>query len=208
MMIAGVAALIALEWTLFSNFEIRFINYWLPYHAPLTSLLALALMFLALRSWIRLMLGGERISTILEENPAPLSPSRPEPLASRLGFSLPVRVLVVDDDAGVRMVMYKKLSNLGVRATGVCDGVEALLAVADDRWDLVLMDGEMPFMDGIEAIRAIRHQNLLPVYTPIVTISANRSQDYRQACVDAGTTACRPKPRDTRDLEALMDEFL
>ncbi|HIB66724.1 MAG TPA: response regulator, partial [Phycisphaerales bacterium] len=110
--IAGVAALIALEWTLFSNFEIRFINYWLPYHAPLTSLLALALMFLALRSWVRLMLGGERISTILEENPAPRSPSRPEPLARRLGFSLPVRVLVVDDDAGVRMVMCKKLSPL------------------------------------------------------------------------------------------------
>lgn len=118
------------------------------------------------------------------------------------------RVLVVEDDRCVRMVLCQKLSSLGVRATGACDGLEALLAVSDRHWDMVLMDGEMPFMDGIEATRAIRGQQLLPARTPIVGVTSNCEWSYRQKCLSAGMSACRPKPRHTEDLEALLDEFL
>ncbi len=123
-------------------------------------------------------------------------------------FRKPPHVLVVDDDTSVRMVLCKKLSVMGVRATGARDGLEALLAVADRQWDMVLMDGEMPFMDGIEATRAIRGQHLLPDCTPIVGVTSNCDGEYRQKCLSAGMNACRPKPRHTEDLESLLDEFL
>lgn len=206
--IAVVAGLIILIWMLFSSFDIRDVNGWLPYHAPVSIFLSLVLLVLALRSWIKMLLGGETAASLAEEDPQrqPGPVKRPRMLKSL--FRSPPRVLVADDDPCVRMVLCKKLSALGARATAVSDGLEALLAVADRPWDLVLMDGEMPFMDGIEATRQIRDQRLLPARTPIVAISSNRELSYRQQCLAAGMTAYRVKPRNTEDLEALLDEFL
>jgi CheY-like chemotaxis protein len=106
------------------------------------------------------------------------------------------------------MVLCKKLNALGVQASAVCDGVEALLAVADRSWDMVLMDGEMPVMDGIKAAREIRAQHLLDECAPIVGISSNQDAGFRQQCRSAGISACLPKPRNTKDLEILLNEFL
>lgn len=207
--IAVVFSLTVLVWISFSSFEMRDINGWLPYHVPVSIFLSLVLLILVLRSWVRMLMAGESAAEIAEEE----IQLRPEPhikprSALKSMFRRPPCVLVVDDDTCVRMVLCQKLSSLGVRATGVCDGLEALLAVADRKWDMVLMDGEMPFMDGVEATRAIRGQHLLPARTPIVGVTSNRDLDYRQKCLAAGMNACRPKPQHTEDLEALLNEFL
>jgi len=205
--LAVVSGLTVVVWMMFSSFDIRDINGWLPYHVPISISLSLVLLILALISWIKILLGGEPPSSDAEEGTQPPElQSTPRYLRSM--FRKPPRVLVVDDDRCVRMILCKKLSSLGVRATGVSDGLEALLAVADRRWDMVLMDGEMPFMDGIEATRAIRAQQLLPARTPIVAITSKREWSYRQECLAVGMTACRLKPRHTEDLESLLDEFL
>lgn len=206
--IAVVSGLIVLVWMLFSSFDIRDINGWLPYHVPVSIFLSLVLLILALRSWMKILLSGETALSIAEQDPQQRSEPRCKPRLLKPVFRKPPRVLVVDDDPCVRMVLCKKLSSLGVRAAGVCDGLEALLAVADRHWDMVLMDGDMPFIDGIEATREIRGQHLLPARTPIVGITSNREWSYCQKCLSAGMSACRPKPRHTEDLEVLLDEFL
>lgn len=206
--IAVLSCLTIMVWMLFSSFDIGQFNGWLPYHVPVSIFLSLVLLVLALRSWVKMLLSGETASSIAEEEPQQQPEPRRKPRLLRPMFRKAPRVLVVDDDACVRMVLCKKLSSLGVRAVGVCDGLEALLAVADKQWDMVLMDGDMPYMDGIEAARAIRDQHLLPAGTPIVGITSNREWSYCQQCISAGMSACRPKPRHTEDLEALLDEFL
>ncbi|MEP1213941.1 MAG: response regulator [Marinobacter sp.] len=206
--IAVVSGLTVVVWILFSSFDIKVFNDWLPYHVPVSIVLSVVLLILTLRSWVKMLLSGETPASIAEVQPQlPPEPRRPSRIFKSI-LRKPPRVLVVDDDAGVRMVLCKKLSGLGVRSVGVCDGLEALLAVADEPWDMILMDGEMPYMDGIEATRAIRGQRLLPAGTPIVGITSNREWNYCQKCVSAGMSGCRPKPRHTEDLEALLDEFL
>ncbi len=205
---AVISGLIVLVWMLFSSFGIPDLNGWLPYHVPVSIFLSLVLLVLALRSWIKMLLSGETPSSAAREEPRQRPEPRSKPRPFKLMFRKPPRVLVVDDDRCVRMVLCKKLSSLGVRASGVSDGLEALLAVSDRQWDMVLMDGEMPFMDGIEATRQIRGQRLLPDRIPIVGISSARDWTYHQRCLSAGMTACRPKPRHTEDLETLLDEFL
>jgi CheY-like chemotaxis protein len=205
---AAVSGLTVVVWMLFSSFDIGVLNGWLPYHVPVSIFLSLVLLVLAVRSWIKMLLSGETAASIAEEKPQQRPEPRRKPRLVNSMFRRPPHVLVVDDDAGVRMVLCKKLSSLGVRVDGVCDGLEALLAVADKPWDMVLMDGEMPYMDGLEATRAIRRQHLLPSGTPIVGITSNREWSYCQQCVSAGMSACRPKPRHTEDLAALLDEFL
>ncbi len=206
--IAMMSGLIVVVWIAFSSFDISDINGWLPYHVPVSIFLSLVLLILALRSWIKMLLSGETALSIAEGEPRPRPEPRFKPRPLKAMFVKSPRVLVADDDPSVRMVLCKKLSRLGVRATGVSDGLEALLAVADRHWDMVLMDGDMPFMDGIEATREIREQGLLPAQTPIVAITGNREWSYRQKCLSAGMSGCRAKPRHTEDLEALLEEFL
>ncbi|MBL3556461.1 MULTISPECIES: response regulator [Marinobacter] len=206
--IAAVSSLTVVVWMLFSSFDLGVFNGWLPYHVPVSIFLSLVLLVLALRSWVKMLISGETPASIAEEKPRQQPRPRRKPRLLKSMFRKPPRVLVVDDDSCVRMVLCKKLFSLGVRPVGVCDGLEALLAVADKPWDMVLMDGDMPYMDGIEATRHIRRQHLLPAGTPIVGITSNREWSYCQQCVSAGMNACRPKPRHTEDLEALLDEFL
>jgi two-component system sensor histidine kinase BarA len=83
-----------------------------------------------------------------------------QPVARRQSDTLPrfagARVLVADDSAVNREVALEALSRLGVVADTVDDGQQALEAATDRVYDLVLMDGSMPVMDGFESSRAIR----------------------------------------------------
>lgn len=206
--IGVVSALVVVVWTLFSSLEVADINGWLPYHVPVSIFLSLILLILALRGWMKILLGGEPAASLAEAAPqqGPEAQPRIRFMTSLVGQ--PPRVLVVDDDPAIRMVLCKKLSLLGVRPTPACDGLEALLAVADRRWDMILIDGEMPVMDGIEATREIRCQHLVTDQTPIIGITSNQGGAYRQKCLAAGMNACLPKPRHTEDLAGLLDEFL
>lgn len=203
-----LSVLLVLVWMLFSSFDIGSINGWLPYHAPVSIFLSSILLVLALRGWVKMLLGGEAALSLCQAAPEQSPEARLKRRSLGSLFLRAPRVLVVDDDPCVRQALCRKLCSLGVRATPACDGLEALLAVADRHWDMVLMDGEMPYMDGIEATREIRIQNLLSVRTPIIGITNNQEWDYRQKCLSAGMSVCRPKPRHVEDLEALLAEFL
>jgi two-component system, sensor histidine kinase and response regulator len=103
------------------------------------------------------------------------------------------RVLVVDDDMFNREVASELLDTVGLRVDTACDGFEAVSQAQIQTYDLVLMDVQMPLMNGLDAARRIR---LLPGWaaTPILALTANAFESDRDACLEAGMNDLLAKP--------------
>jgi PAS domain S-box-containing protein len=105
------------------------------------------------------------------------------------------RILVAEDNAINREVALRQLSKLGYAAQAVSDGQQAVQAVLSGQFDVVLMDCQMPNMDGFEATRAIRKTEARSGRRlRIVAMTANALAEDRQACLDAGMDDYLPKP--------------
>ena len=117
----------------------------------------------------------------------------------------PLRILLAEDNAMNRQVGTRMLESLGYRADVVENGAEAVEAVRQSSYDLVLMDIHMPEMDGLEATRRIRAMSTI-VQPRIFAMSASVLDDERQACIDAGMDRHLAKPFRRYELEkALRD---
>jgi CheY-like chemotaxis protein len=92
------------------------------------------------------------------------------------------------------------LSVFGHELSEACGGAEAVLAAAEKPFDLILMDLQMPGMDGLSATKAIRAASPLNRTTPIVALSANILPTHLDACRQAGMNDHIGKPIDTREL--------
>ena len=103
------------------------------------------------------------------------------------------RVLLVEDDLVNRTIASFLLEDLGHQVEIAEDGVQAVEMAAAQAYDLILMDMQMPRMDGLEATRHIRSQ-ALHGRPPIVAITANAFDQDRQACIDAGMDDFVTKP--------------
>lgn len=117
-----------------------------------------------------------------------------------------LRVLVVEDDLLNRLTALKYLERLGHAATAVPGGAEALEALGAEHFDMVLMDIQMPGMDGVEATRRIRAADgaAFDPRTPIIAVTAHAMQGDRQRFLDAGMDGYLSKPYALEELEALL----
>ncbi|TVR88371.1 MAG: PAS domain S-box protein [Trueperaceae bacterium] len=117
------------------------------------------------------------------------------------------RVLVAEDHPINREVAVELLYGFGLDVESVGDGREAVERARHSRFDVVLMDVQMPVMDGFEATRAIRS---LPGYAgvPIIAMSANVFDEDRRACLDAGMSDFVAKPIDRQALAATLARWL
>lgn len=117
------------------------------------------------------------------------------------------RVLLAEDNAFNREVAVAMLEDLGLVVDVAEDGRAAVQQVSDHAYDIVLMDVQMPGMDGLQATRAIR---AAPGYgtLPIVAMTANAVSEDRQRCLEAGMTDYLSKPIDPAGLAAIMRRYV
>ena len=120
---------------------------------------------------------------------------------------LPLRILVADDNAVNQRVVGRMLEKLGCRVDFANNGVEALNAVKVLAYDLVLLDGQMPEMDGYECAAAIRADVAGGEEIPLVALTAESGSDVKAACREWGMDDHVPKPIALRQLGDLLDRF-
>jgi PAS domain S-box-containing protein len=125
-----------------------------------------------------------------------------------LGDEVPLEVLIAEDNAVNQKVALRFLERLGYRADAVANGLEAVTTLEHRRYDLVLMDLQMPEMDGFEATRQIRRR-LPPHRQPrIIALTANAMQGDRDQCVAAGMDDHISKPVKMHEIaEAIRRHF-
>jgi CheY-like chemotaxis protein len=116
-------------------------------------------------------------------------------------------VLAVDDNAVGLMILKRALERRHVQVDGVTSGIEALTAAVERRYDLVLMDLQMPGMNGLETTRELRK---LPGYgaVPILALTADFSDELRERCLKQGMQAFLSKPVEPVQLWAIVSRFL
>jgi signal transduction histidine kinase/ActR/RegA family two-component response regulator len=117
------------------------------------------------------------------------------------------RILVVEDNPVNQVLVRTVLKKLGHSATVAGNGLDALRALEDEDFDLVLMDIQMPEMDGVEATRAIRARGLSAERLPIIALTANLSPDNRVTYLHAGMNECIGKPFRVNDLAAVIERW-
>ncbi len=119
------------------------------------------------------------------------------------------KILVAEDNHANQMVISHALQSFGYDYEIVCDGSEAVQAVQREHFDLVLMDCQMPVMDGLQATRAIRDwQSDAQVRIPIVAVTASAIDGALEECLEAGMDGVISKPLDFRTLVQTLDGFI
>ena len=132
-----------------------------------------------------------------------------EPAAGATASLAGARILVVEDNAVNRKVALRMLERLGVRADTAADGRQALAAIEEHAYDLVLMDCLMPEMDGYEATQALRiREEGTGRRLPIVAMTANAMEGDRERCLAAGMDDYIPKPVRPETLRAVLERWL
>ncbi|HMD84157.1 MAG TPA: ATP-binding protein [Terriglobia bacterium] len=142
---------------------------------------------------------------------------QPSPGASadRKGPSAPMgekrklRVMLVEDNAVNQTLAVRLLEKHGHQVTAVGDGRKALATLGQNKFDLVLMDVQMPVMDGFEATAAIREkEQFAGGHLPIIAMTAHAMMGDRQRCLSAGMDGYVSKPIRIQELFTVIDDVL
>jgi CheY-like chemotaxis protein len=127
----------------------------------------------------------------------------------------PARVLVAEDSPLNQQVALKQLEKLGFEADAVADGVQALESLSRAAYSIILMDCQMPEMNGYEATWQIRERERLAAGGPgssthvyIIAMTANTRADTREKCLEAGMDDFINKPVQLPELEAALRRAL
>jgi hypothetical protein len=129
-------------------------------------------------------------------------------MLSLTALDRPLRVLVAEDNSTNQIVARAMLTKLGATVDVVENGAEAVAAVTRAPYDVVLMDMQMPEMDGVEATRTIRASASPTSAIPIVALTANAFESDVQACLAAGMNGHVRKPFRKEDLAIAIAEAL
>ena len=117
-----------------------------------------------------------------------------------------LRVLLAEDEAVNRLAVRQFLRKIGHQPTAVANGREVLEALAAERHDCVLMDIQMPVMDGLEATKALRSGAVPGAEDiPIIALTAHAMKGDREQFLAAGMDGYLSKPVELSDLERLLN---
>ncbi|MDO9338839.1 MAG: response regulator [Caulobacteraceae bacterium] len=137
-------------------------------------------------------------------------PPRPAVIEPATAEPADLRILCAEDNATNRLVISTLLGQVGLNAHLVENGQQAVEACAVAHWDLVLMDVQMPVMDGPTAVRAIRAAEAADrrPRTPIIALTANAMAHHRAEYLAVGMDAMVAKPLQLTELLSVMDRVL
>jgi CheY-like chemotaxis protein len=123
------------------------------------------------------------------------------------GFSqrYPMKILVVEDNLINQQLILQILNKLGYAPDCVENGKQAAAAAGSEQYDLILMDVQMPEMDGLETTRLIRRD--LPVQPVIIALTANAMVGDREECAQAGMNDYISKPIRLEELMWLLEKY-
>ena len=119
-----------------------------------------------------------------------------------------IRILVAEDHMMNQRVMLRMLSRLGYSADAVCNGAEAVAALTRSPYDIVLMDCQMPELDGYEATRQIRRSGGRFTSTPIIAVTANAMEGDREKCLASGMSDYMSKPVLAQTLATTLEKWI
>jgi CheY-like chemotaxis protein len=105
-----------------------------------------------------------------------------------------IKILVAEDSRVNQMILVRILKQLGITSNVVSNGSEAVEAIKAETYDAVLMDVNMPVMDGIEATRVITTSNPAACRTKIIALTADNRVEERQKCLEVGMDDYITKP--------------
>ncbi len=148
---------------------------------------------------------GSRFTLVLDlpATTLPLAELPAQPVVQLRG-----RVLVAEDHPVNQKVLAHQLREMGLQHAIAANGTQALEMLAADDFDLVLMDWQMPEMDGLTATRRIRELPGEIRGIPIIALTANASPDFRDVCLGAGANDYLSKPYTDAALAAMLMQWL
>ena len=147
--------------------------------------------------------------TALFQSPGTLHPAPAPQPAPRIAPAHAGRsALVVDDNPLNVELTVAMLANQGIATATATNGAEALQALLDQDFDLILIDSQMPVMDGIEATRRIRALPTAKSIVPIIGLTGNARDTEREVALDAGMSEYIVKPISPATLRALLTRHL
>jgi PAS domain S-box-containing protein len=156
-----------------------------------------------------LPLRTSHLKTLLEGHRGALpAPAAPEPLPAAPARPLAFRVLLAEDNLVNQRVAVAVLNRLGLSPLVAANGLEACEKAGKEAFDLILMDCQMPEMDGFQATRLIREREGGARRVPILAMTANAMPGDRERCLEAGMDDYLAKPITIRDLKDALLRWL
>ena len=128
--------------------------------------------------------------------------------AQQAAIQLQGRILVVEDHPVNQKMLAHQLREMGLQYAVAASGAQALDMLEKETFDLVLMDWQMPEMDGLDATRQIRRLPTDVRHIPVVALTANANADFREVCLTAGANDYLSKPYTEAALAALLKQWL
>jgi PAS domain S-box-containing protein len=149
--------------------------------------------------WFRVPLAKQPVAPAAEVRGAEELPGKPRGTA---------RVLLADDNELNRRIGLRMLERAGYEVAAVTNGKLAVTEVLTGRYDAVLMDVQMPEMDGFEATAQIRREEGLARHTPVIAMTARASSGDRERCISAGMDDYISKPVSRQELILAIERWL
>lgn len=145
------------------------------------------------------------LSLPLQRAPATVKAVPPPKAIEPTNQPLSGRVLIAEDNAINQVIAQRMLEKLGAEADIAHNGLQAIEMVQQTHYDLILMDVQMPELDGLEVARQLQRDG---IEIPIIALTANATLDSRQECLRAGMVDFLSKPYRLRNLETVVSPYL